>query len=144
MSEKWDKRFLELAKHISTWSKDPSTKVGAVIVDPLNRIVSTGYNGFPKGVSDSEERLNNKEIKYNYVIHGEISAILFAKADLKGCTLYCYPLPSCCRCATQIIQTGISRVVSPACKNDRWVSSCNQGKEIMQEAGIIVDEVEID
>ena len=61
---KWDVRFLELAKHISLWSKDPSTQVGCVVVGPDREIRSTGFNGLPRGLEDTEERLNNREIKY--------------------------------------------------------------------------------
>ena len=76
MSEKWDKRFLALAEHIARWSKDPSTKIGAVIVDPNKRVVSLGYNCFPRGVEDSEERLENREVKYKIIVHCERNALL--------------------------------------------------------------------
>ena len=66
---KWDKRFLGLAKHISAWSKDPSTQTGSVIVDPKGRIVSVGYNGLAQGVHDLPERLNNRDIKYKMFIN---------------------------------------------------------------------------
>ena len=75
--EKWDRRYLDIAKSVSQWSKDPSTKVGAVLVRD-NRIVSVGYNGFPEGVDDSEERYNNRELKYDLVVHAEVNAIISA------------------------------------------------------------------
>ena len=137
--DKWDTRFLELAKHISNWSLDPSTKVGAVIVDDKHRIVSAGYNGFSVGVADSEERLNNREEKLDLIIHAELNALLFANKNLEGCTLYVWPLPSCVRCAAHIIQTGIIRVVSPKNNNERWIESCTKAKNIMEEAGLTVD-----
>ncbi len=84
MNEKWDKRFLELAKHVSLWSKDPSTKTGSVIVDQKRRVVSGGYNGLPIGVEDLDERLNNREIKYKMIVHCERNALLFANRDLGG------------------------------------------------------------
>ena len=59
---KWDVRFLELAKQIASWSKDPSTQVGCVVVGPDREIRSTGFNGLPRGIEDSEERLNNREM----------------------------------------------------------------------------------
>ena len=64
MSEKWDMRFIELAKHISLWSKDPSTKVGCVVVGEDREIRSTGFNGFPRGIDDDEDRLMDREKKY--------------------------------------------------------------------------------
>src|ERR1700692_2564953 len=100
--EKWDKRFLELAQFISKWSKDPSTCVGAVIVDKDLRIVSVGFNGLPKGVEDTEERLNNRDIKIKIVVHAERNAILFARTSLVGCTLYTFPFSSCSVCAGMV------------------------------------------
>ena len=83
---KWDKRFLDLSQLISSWSKDPSTKVGAVVVDDDRRVISLGYNGFPRGVSD-DERLDNRESKYKIVTHAEANALLFASESLKGYTI---------------------------------------------------------
>lgn len=137
--EKWDKRFIDLAEHISTWSKDPSTKVGSVIVDDNRRIVSVGYNGFSAGVDDSEERYNNREIKYEMIIHGEINAILFANKDLKGCTIYTYPFMPCSRCASIVIQSGIKRVVSLPSNNPKWIDSFTLSKRLFNEAGVVVD-----
>ncbi len=111
---KWDKRFLELAVHVSTWSKDPSTKVGAVIARG-NTEISMGYNGFPKCIIDYDELYLNKEIKYQYIIHAELNAILKAGQegrDIKGATLYTSPLPPCISCAAIIMGAGITRVVS--------------------------------
>ena len=72
---KWDERFLALAHHISLWSKDPSTQVGCVIVDPLNRrVISTGFNGLPVGVEDTAERLENREIKYEMIIQKNVNS----------------------------------------------------------------------
>ena len=83
----WDCRLIELAKTISTWSKDPSTKVGAVIVDSNRRILSTGYNGFPKGIKD-DERLENRDEKLEMIVHAEINAILFAERNVNNSILY--------------------------------------------------------
>ena len=88
---KWVKRFFRLANEVATWSKDPSTKVGAVIVGENKQIISQGYNGFPRGVDDTEERYNNREIKYKMVVHAEMNAILNALyngSSVKGATLY--------------------------------------------------------
>lgn len=108
----WDTRFAQLAKLVSLWSKDPSTKVGAVIVRPDKTIASVGFNGFPKGVPDDISWYENRDIKYNVVKHAEENAILFSRELLDGYTLYVYPLPPCSSCAGDIIQRGIKRVVA--------------------------------
>jgi len=134
----WDTRFLDLTEHISKWSKDPSTKVGAVIVDSQRRIVSTGYNGFPVGVMDSYDRLTNRDNKYEMIIHAEANAILFAHQRMNGMTLYTTPFQPCSRCASLIIQSGISRVISYEIEEskNRWVDSFKLAKELFEEAGV--------
>ena len=134
----WDTRFLDLAEHISKWSKDPSTKVGAVIVDSQRRIVSTGYNGFPVGVMDSYDRLTNRDNKYEMIIHAEANAILFAHQRMNDMTLYTTPFQPCSRCASLIIQSGISRVISYEIEEskNRWVDSFKLAKELFDEAGV--------
>ncbi|MEK6862143.1 MAG: deaminase [Nanoarchaeota archaeon] len=142
MTEKWDRRFLELAKHIAQWSKDPSTKTGAVIVNKDNRIISTGFNGFPQGILDSEERYNDRELKYQMIIHGDLNAILFARQDLTGYTLYTWPFMSCSKCASLVIQSGIARCVAPKTPEDidsRWHDSLELSKQLFKEAGIKLD-----
>lgn len=131
----WDYRFLHLAKLVSGWSKDPSTKVGAVISDINNRVVSIGYNGFPKSIVDNG-RLFDRETKYKMIIHGEMNAILFANRSLEDCTLYTYPFMPCPRCASMIIQTGIKRIVSYQNKSDRWESEFEISRELFKEANI--------
>ncbi len=143
---KWDKRFLDLAEHISQWSKDPSTQVGAVIADKDNRIVSVGYNGFPKGVNDDEERYEDREQKYSLIVHAEINAILFAQKGLKNTTLYTWPLPPCERCAGFIIQSGLETVVSIDLFSDkegkttdrgyRWGESFEIAQKMFQESSV--------
>ena len=108
----WDEYFHKLAINISERSKDPSTKVGAVIVDERNIIAGTGYNGFPRGVVDFEDRWNNRETKLDFVVHAELNAILNSNKSLVGCTIYVYPLFSCVNCAKAIIQAGIKRIVA--------------------------------
>jgi len=137
-TQNWDIRFLDLAKLIGSWSKDPSTQVGAVIVDDNHRIISVGYNGFPKGIEDNE-RLQDRETKYKIIVHGEINAILFANKSLKGCTLYTVPFEPCPRCAGLIIQSGIKRVVSPKNKITRWEEDFKITRELFQEANIVMD-----
>jgi dCMP deaminase len=122
-SFKWDTRFLDLAQVVSKWSKDPSTQVGAVIVRPDKSILSIGYNGFPRKMEDTLELLNSRDEKYSRIIHAEINALLQAKTDLTGCTLYTYPFMCCDRCAVQMIQSGIETFVFPKATDkllERW------------------------
>ena len=107
----WDERFLNLADHVSQWSKDPRTKVGAVIVDQKKRVISLGYNGFPRGVEDTPERYDDRPTKHLFVAHAERNALDNSPMSVEGCTLY-VPLMPCSECAKSIIQRGIARVVS--------------------------------
>ncbi len=141
---RWDKRFLELALHISQWSKDPSTKCGAVIARG-NRIISLGFNGFPMMVQDHKEDYANRELKLQKVLHAEVNAILFAKEDLTRCTIYTQPFPPCCRCAAQIIQSGIDKVVAPkpsGSLRDRWGTELQIAISMYADAGVELVEVE--
>lgn len=135
---KWNKRFIELAKLVSTWSKDPSTQVGAVIVDQKNRVVSLGFNGYPRGVKD--HGLENREERYAKVLHAEANAILFSKQDLTNCTIYVYPFPPCSNCMSMIIQSGISQVVTFQDQDEerkkRWEKSNQIGISMAEEAEI--------
>lgn len=135
-NEKWDHRFLEMAKLVSTWSKDPSTKVGSVIVDRDNKIVSLGYNGLPSKIPDSEEILNNRTEKYRYIIHAETNAILTATQSVKNCTVYTYPFLPCTNCASMVIQAGIKRVVSFECQDNRWKNLLNDSKSLFHTAKV--------
>jgi dCMP deaminase len=145
MSTKWDKRFVSLAREISTWSKDPSTKIGAVIVDDDRRILATGYNGFPKGIEDSPERYADKPTKYDHVIHAEMNAIYNATYNgtpLRNSTIYVWGLPVCNDCARGIIQVGIKRVVM-AVKDEpetwlpeKWVAAYSKSLNLFVEAGV--------
>ena len=143
--ETWDRRFIELARHISQYSKDPSTKVGAIIVkDKL--VVGLGYNGFPRGVADTAERLNDRETKYAMVVHAEANAILMASDKAKGSTLYVYPTfvmpPICNECCKLVIQSGIREVVgyAPAPEDaeraKRWIKSIEISQTMCREAGV--------
>ena len=141
----WDARFLDLAKHISGWSKDPSTQCGAVIVDQSRRIVSTGYNGLARGVADTEARLMVRGNKYNQIIHAEENALLYARQPLDGCTIYVWPMSPCSRCAAKIIQTGITRVVAAQPDTDtadRWIPDWIMAAEMYQEAGVAWEVIE--
>jgi dCMP deaminase len=140
MSKKWDLRYLELAKHISTWSKDPSTKIGAVAIAKNGQVLSQGYNGFPRGVADSEVRLADREQKLQRVVHAEMNVIYNASlhgVSLSGSTLYVYGLPCCSDCAKGVIQVGFKRVVMPKqVQTDRWKESWNRAKEMFREGGV--------
>ena len=144
---KWDNRFLKLAKEISTWSKDPSTQIGAVIVNDERRILATGYNGFPRDIHDGYERYNDRETKYKYVVHAEMNAIYNATYNgisLKGSTLYVWGLPVCSECAKGIIQVGINRIVMPKREYpERWVESFRKSRELFHEANIYWKFIEI-
>ena len=109
----WDSRMLNIAEQVSNWSRDPSTRCGAVITDSLYRIISTGYNGLPQGVPDDESVWGSREEKYEHIIHAEENALIFAQRSIRNCTLYTYPFPPCSRCASKFIQAGILRIVAP-------------------------------
>ena len=131
----WDQRFLDLAEHVALWSKDPRTKVGAVIVDEKKRVVSVGYNGFPRGVSDNEDRYNDRPTKHLYVAHAERNALDNAPLMVEGCTMYVALLP-CNECAKSIIQKGISRVVTYRTKRDGAGFNWDITIKMFKEAGV--------
>jgi dCMP deaminase len=108
--QKWDQHWLQVAQITSELSKDPSTKVGAVIVTPDNRQCSLGYNGFAAGIEETEEMWNVREIKYELVVHGELNAIINAPFDTRGCFVYCTTQP-CHRCMPHLKNAGIKRIV---------------------------------
>ena len=136
---KWDERYLSLAKEISTWSKDPSTQIGAVVVKD-GQILSVSYNGLPRNIEDSHDRLNDRELKYSLVVHAEQNAIYNAclnGVSLKDSTLYVFGLPVCSECAKGVIQVGISRVVMDAPNiSEKWKTSFEKTKLMFDEANI--------
>jgi len=138
--EKWDKRFLGMAQFVSTWSKDPSTRVGAVITDGNKKIVSLGYNGLPQWVEDNPDILNNREEKYKYIIHAEVNAILQANRDVFAGTIYTYPFLTCPQCAAMIVQAGIMRVVSYKCVDERWIPRIEDSKKLLEMADVDIME----
>lgn len=138
---KWDIRFLQMAKLIGSWSKDPSTKCGAVIVNE-KVMISSGFNGYPSRVLDCEH--DSRELKLSRTIHAEVNAILYAKRDLINCTLYVTPIPPCDRCATIIAQAGIKRVVigiEPELDIARWQQFIDLAQDMFVEANIQVDRI---
>lgn len=129
---------IDMAKHVSKLSKDPSTKVGAVIFDDKRRLVSAGYNGLPRGVNDTSERLQDRETKYKMILHAERNAMAFATAPLEGSTLFCTH-PCCTQCAAQVIQMGIKHVCWPKPElefSDRWAADMHLSLEMFNEAGV--------
>lgn len=141
--DKWDLRFLEMSKLVASWSKDPSTQAGAVIVRPDNTIVSAGYNGFPPRIADTQERLYDRRIKYELTVHCEMNALLLTREGVLGCTLYTWPCLSCVRCAVHVIRAGIFRVVAPIPTDDmlsRWKESLDKARALFHEAGLEVVE----
>jgi dCMP deaminase len=136
---KWDLRFLELAWHISAWSKDPSTKVGCVVVGADREIRSTGFNGFPRGIDDRTELLMDKELKYPMICHAEENAIMHAArigVPLKETTLYVNWHP-CSRCVRSMIQAGIKRVVfHKSLVPERWRQDFDIAAMMLEEAEI--------
>jgi dCMP deaminase len=140
---KWDKRFCKLAKFVSKWSKDPNAKVGAVVFSKRGGDISIGYNGFPMGVEDSAERLDDQEIKLEIVVHAEENALIAAGSRTAGSTIYVWGKPVCARCAGSIIQAGVKRVVALSPNSgepgSKWRRSGEIAHQMFMEAGIQVD-----
>ena len=134
---KWQKRFFDMAYLVASWSKDPSSQIGAVIVDSQNRVISTGFNGLPVGVKDTDERLGDRATKYKMILHAEENAIMFAKQNLNGCSIYVTKMPPCAHCAALIIQSGIKYVYVPDTEiPERWRESTVLTRQMFKEAGV--------
>lgn len=140
----WNKRFMALAEHVATWSKDPSKGVGAIIADDLNRVKGIGYNGFPRGVADTQERYADRATKLGLVCHAERNALDNTTHSVEGHTMYATYFP-CAECAKSIKQRGITTIVtrepdmeSVHNKEFRWDIS----KIIFEESGVEVIYVE--
>jgi dCMP deaminase len=155
MSERWDQHFLQLAIDHARMSKDPSTHVGAVIVGPDREIRSMGFNGFPRGIRDTPERLNDREAKLRIIVHAETNAILNAARvgiPTKGCTLYLAATDKtgaiwggapCTRCTVEVIQAGIVEVVTRPFKDvpSRWSGDIAFAEALLKEAGVSYREI---
>lgn len=136
----WDRWFMGLAEYVSTASKDPSTRVGCVIVNPRRQVVSTGYNGFPRGVDDDPALYDDRPSKYLRVLHAEANAVLQAGGDVRGGTAY-VTHPPCSQCAAILIQAGISRVVTrvpDAEMGDRYRESFDAAADMFTQANVEV------
>lgn len=137
----WDRRFLRIAEEVKTWSKDPGTKVGSVIVNN-RRILATGYNGFAQNLSDSLDRYINRDFKLLTVLHSEINAILNAAKNgtkVEGSTLY-VTFPPCSQCASAVIQAGVAKVICPDPNKapERWRRNFIAASDLFYEAGVKV------
>lgn len=144
---KWDIRFLELAQFYAQWSKDPSTKVGAVIVDHNRVVRGMGYNGFPRGVKDTPERYADRELKYKLVVHAEVNAILNATGSVRDCSIYVWPtlmVPNVCpECCKSVIQSGIRRVIGWKGETQtRWQEMAHISEMMLREAGISIYQID--
>lgn len=145
--DKWDRHFLGLAHYNSRMSKDPSTKVGAVITRPDQTVVSLGFNGFARNMRDDAELYADREQKYARIVHGEMNAIFSAKQSVDGCTLYTTPFAPCERCAVMVIQAGIRRVVTvePSAElKERWGDALDRAASYFAEAGVELKFIDVD
>lgn len=150
MSARWDYHFLGMALYHARLSKDPSTRVGSVVVGPDREILSAGFNGFPRGIADTPERLGDRETKLRLVVHAEMNALLAAARTgvrMKGCTMYLAATddsgmvwggPPCTRCTVEIIQSGVGEIVSYPIKSapSRWHADLAVARGLLAEAGI--------
>lgn len=133
----WDDYFLGMAEYVGSRSKDPSTKVGCVLVRPDRTVVSMGYNGFPRGCDDGAALYADKPTKYRRVVHAEANAILTAREPLAGVTAYIAPLCPCASCAGLLIQAGVKRIVFRMVKvRDEWTDSFAESERMCAEAGV--------
>ena len=143
LSNKWDKRYMGIAREVSTWSKDPSRQIGAVAIGEKGQILAQGYNGFPRGIKDSDERYSDREKKYKYVVHAEMNCIYNASwngVSLNNSIFYVYGLPVCSECAKGLIQVGVKKVVVQVPNQIsipiNWLKHEKTTKELFREAGI--------
>lgn len=138
---KWDERFLGLARHVAEWSIDPTTKVGCVIVGPSNEVRAIGYNGLPRRVEDSPDRLAPPS-KYVWIEHAERNAIFTAArvgVPLQGCRIYVSWFP-CIDCARAIVQVGLDEIIAnePDWTQELWGPQFTKARELLAEAKVVV------
>ena len=142
--DSWNNYFIALAKLVAQKSKDNSTKVGVVIVGPDHEIRSTGYNGFPRGIDESDSARWKRPIKYQRVEHAERNAIYNAArvgTSIHGCTMY-MESPPCTECGRAVIQAGIKEIVvatqNPFNDREDWSESIQFALDMLAEAGVNV------
>lgn len=138
---KWDIRYLNLARQIAKWSKDPSRQIGAVAVGSKGQVLAQGFNGFPRGIADLPERYDDRATKYKYVVHAEMNCIYNATyngVSLDGADMYVWGLPMCSDCAKGVIQVGVKRVLwgTNEVIPDTWLDSLDTTINMMNEAGV--------
>lgn len=143
MMSNWDKRFMGLASHVASWSKDRSTKVGVVIVGPSNEVRSLGFNGFPRGCDDEVEERHKRPAKYFWTEHAERNAIYNAARvgiPIEGCRIY-IPWFPCIDCARAIIQSGIKDIYcsQPDFRDQQWGKSFCLALEMLKECGVSIN-----
>jgi len=144
MNDKWHYRFLELARQIASWSKDPSRQIGAVATRN-KQILSVGYNGFPRHIEDTHARLNDRETKYKFMVHAEQNLIYNAVhngVSLENASLYVWGLPVCSECTKGIIQAGIKHVYWSCHEStipSNWLESYELTKEFFSEANVTIE-----
>ena len=141
MEDTWNKRWMDMAILIASWSKDRSRYAGAVIVDDRNVLVSIGWNGFPRGIDDDVDARHERPAKYKWTEHAERNAIYNAAANghhTRDCIMYLQWYP-CADCARAIIQSGIIKLVckEPDWNDTIWAADFEVVKEMLDEAGII-------
>lgn len=107
---RWDEYFMKIAEAAASKSKDPSSKMGCVIVDTKKRVVSLGYNGMVQNADETKMTLSERPMKYYFAIHSEMNALIFAHQDLTGCTVY-NRVATCENCLKYCLQAGIKRFV---------------------------------
>lgn len=139
IKESWYGRYLDVAKVVSSWSKDPSTQVGAVAVGTKGQILAQGYNGYPRGMDDSN--YEQRELKYSRIVHAEMNCIYNASwngVSLNDAYMFVYGMPVCHECAKGIIQVGIKKVIVPYKLDvpNKWAISTELTKAFFDEAGI--------
>lgn len=137
---KWDLRYLALASNIAEWSKDPSSKIGAIAVGSKGQVLAQGYNGFPRGMVDSPTLYEQKEEKYARIVHAEMNMIYNASFNgvcLNESVVYVSGLPTCSDCAKGLIQVGVSELIMPKQPiPDKWYDSWQKSKAYYKEAGL--------
>jgi dCMP deaminase len=138
----WDARFMELARHVGAWSKDPGRKIGAVVVGPAREVRAIAYNGLPRGLDDAIMERRIRPVKYSWSEHAERNAIYNAARigmPLEGCTIYVNWFP-CTDCARAVVQSGIKTLVAlrPDFAEEKWGSEFSIAMEMLTEAGVLI------